>query len=600
VRIDDSVKREVLTRTDIAEYIGQFVTLRKRGSSLVGLCPFHAEKTPSFHVHPDRGFFKCFGCDAHGDVISYLRRAENLTFPDALRVLAKRAGIDVEAEDPATARVRNEKEAIYAANAVAASYFYRLLSIDPLGEPARQYCERRGLSRSIVDAFKLGYAPDRWDGLVAELKANAVDLPTAAKAGLVKLGQSGGYYDVYRGRLMIPTYATTGEVIAFGGRALGNEEPKYLNTATTPVYTKGRYLFGLNVARRAAGKEDAIVVVEGYLDCIALHQAGIPNAAAALGTAFTPDQARELRKVTANVFVCFDADGAGQAATAKSIDLLREAGCNARIVALPGGDDPDSYVRAHGVERFRALLAGAVSAVQFIIDRKVDALKTAGFGSAAEIARHAEEMLVTQVPSEERDRWRVYVAGRLELRVDDLRKSRLVTSAKHFVPRSAGGLQPPARAGRHVIPGSVDAPSFERHVLAIMLEEPLLLAEYAERIRPERFEHPSLRRLYATLVDRRKELLQPSDVSVLFSGDDEASAVLGEIAGGERSSTVCFAGSDERRAFLDRVIARFHADDLQRRYREVDSLLNRLHNAGESIPGDLRDEYRTLAAKLKG
>jgi DNA primase len=599
VRVDDSIKREVLSRTDIAEYIGQFVTLRKRGNSLVGLCPFHAEKTPSFHVHPDRGFFKCFGCDAHGDVINYLRRAENLTFPDALRVLAKRAGIEVEAEDPATARVRNEKEAIYAANAVAASYFHRLLSIDPVGEPGRRYCERRGLSRATIDAFKLGYAPDRWDGLVGELKANAVDLATAATAGLIKPGQSGGYYDVYRGRLIVPTYATTGEVIAFGGRALGDEEPKYLNTTTTPVYTKGRYLFGLNVARRAAGKADAVVVVEGYLDCIALHQAGITNAVAALGTAFTPDQARELRKVAATVFVCFDADPAGRAATAKSIEILRDAGCSARVVALPAGEDPDSYVRAHGVERFRTLLADAIPAVQFTIDRHVETLET-GSKRAADIARDAEDYLVTHVPSQEQDRWRVYVAGRLGLSVDDLRKSRLVTNPKHFVPRAQGGERAPARAGRHIVPGSVEAPSIERQVLAIMLEEPLLLDEYAERIRPERFENPLLRRLYATLVDRRKELLQPSDVGVLFSEDDEASAILSGIAGAERSITVCFAESDDRRAHLDRVVARFRADDLQRRYRELDSLQNQLFEAGKSLPSAERDEFNALAAKLKG
>ena len=599
VRIDDSVKREVLTRTDIAEYIGQFVTLRKRGNSLVGLCPFHAEKTPSFHVHPDKGFFKCFGCDAHGDVINYLRRAENLTFPDALRVLAKRAGIDVESEDPAAARARNEKEAIYHANAVAASYFARMLAIDDAGDPARQYCRERGLDRAIIDAFKLGYAPDRWDGLIGELKANAVDLPIAAKAGLVKPGQSGGYYDVYRGRLMIPTYAATGEAIAFGGRALGGEEPKYLNTATTPVYTKGRFLYALNVARRAAGKADAIIVVEGYLDCIALHQAGFANTVAALGTAFTPEQARELRKVTANVFVCFDADGAGRAATAKSIDILRTAGCSARIVGLPPGDDPDSYVRANGAAAFRTLLDEAVSWVQFQIDRDVDALET-GFTGASEIARRAEALLVNHVPSEERDRWRVYVAARLNISVDDLRKSRLLTNPVHFAPRPADGERAAPRAGRHVIPGSIDAPSFEREVLAIILEEPLLLAEYAERIPAERFEHQQLRRLYATLVDRREELLQPSDVRVLFSDDDEASAVVSAIVTGGRSVTVCFADSIERRAYLDRVIERFRADDLQRRYREVDSLVNRLLEAGESIPRDVRAEYNALAAKLKG
>jgi DNA primase len=585
VRIDDSIKREVLSRTDIAEYIGQFVTLRRRGTSLVGLCPFHAEKTPSFHVHPDKGFFKCFGCDAHGDVINYLRRAENLTFPEALRVLAKRAGIELEAEDPVAARTRNEKEAIYAANAVAAQYFHRMLTREAAGEPARDYCERRGLGRPSIDLFKLGYAPERWDGLLGELKANAVDLPTAVKAGLLKPGNNGGYYDVYRGRVMIPTYATTGEVIAFGGRALGNEEPKYLNA--------------LNAARRAAGKVDAIIVVEGYLDCIALHQAGFTHTVAALGTAFTAEQARELRKVSANVFVCFDADGAGRSATAKSIDILRDAGCSARIVELPPGEDPDSYVRRHGADGFAARLNAAVSGVQFQIDREVEAIKT-GFSGAAEVARRAEALVFTHVPSEERDRWRVYIAGRLNLRVDDLRKSRLVTNASHFAPRPTAAERAAPRAGRHIMPGAVEAPSFERDVLAIVLEEPGLLAEYADAIRPERFEQGPLRRIYATLIERHKELLQPSDVRMLFSEDDEASAIFHAIAGAERSLIVRFAGSDDRRAYLDRVVARLRADDLQRRYRELDSLMNRLHDAGESIPSDVRDEHHALAAKLKG
>ncbi len=594
VRIDDAVKREVLTRTDIADYIGSFVTLRKRGNSLVGLCPFHAEKTPSFHVHPERGFFKCFGCDAHGDAIDFLRRSENLTFPDALRVLAKRAGVELEAENPAAARTRNEKEAIYHANAVAASFFHRLLLLDAAGEPARSYCERRGLSRTTIESFKLGYAPDRWDALVSELRANAVDLPLAVKAGLLKPGQNGGYYDVYRGRLIIPTYATTGEVIAFGGRALGSDEPKYLNTTTTPVYTKGRFLYALNAARRAAGKADAVIVVEGYLDCIALHQAGFENTVAALGTAFTADQARELHKVTANVYVCFDADGAGMAATAKSIDLLRAAGCNARIVELPPGDDPDTYVRAHGREAFGALLTTAVPWVQVQVDREIAAHKTK-FTSRAETARYGEELLAN-LPLEERDRWRVYIAGRLDLNVDDLRKSRLVFNSQNFAPRTGKAV----RDARHVVPGTIDAPSFEREVLAIVFDEPQLLCEYAARIVPERFGHTVLRRIYATLIERREELLQPSDVHAVFREDDEALAIYAAIAAGERSVTVRFANTDERRAYLDRVIERFVLNDLQRRYREVDADVNRLVEAGESIPRDLRAEHIALATKLKG
>lgn len=596
MRIDDGVKREVLARTDIAEYIGQFVTLRKRGNDMVGLCPFHGEKTPSFHVHPDRGFFKCFGCSAGGDVIKFAQLQDNLTFPDALRMLAKRAGIEIAEENPAAARVRSEKESIYHANDVAAQFFHRMLVLDPAGKNALAYCEQRGLTRAIIDTFKLGYAPDRWDGLVDELQTNGVDPAVAVKAGLLKPGQR-GYYDFYRDRLMIPTYATTGEAIAFGGRALGNEEPKYLNTATTPVYTKGRFLYALNVARRAAGKEDAIIVVEGYLDCIALHQAGFGNAVAALGTAFTPDQARELHKVTSNVFVCFDADSAGQAATAKSIDILIAAGCNARIVALPAGQDPDTYVRAHGHDGFAAMLTAALPWVQFKIDREVDAIKT-GFTGASEIARRAEALL-GHLPREEWDRWRVYIAGRLGLSVDDLRKSRLINPV-HFETRNGTRASGGARASRHIVPGSVEAPTFEREVLAIVLDEPSLLMEFAERIPAERFENTLLRRIYSTLVEQRKELLQPFDVHAVFAQDGDASAALRAIAGAERSATVQFAGTEARRAYLDRVIERFAYDDDQRRYKELGAHIDRLFEAGESVPADLRDEHAAMGKKLKG
>jgi DNA primase len=385
---------------------------------------------------------------------------------------------------------------------------------------------------------------------------------------------------------MIPTYATTGEAIAFGGRALGDDEPKYLNTATTPVYTKGHYLYALGAARRAAGKEDAVIVVEGYLDCIALHQAGFANAVAALGTAFTPDQARELVKVTPNIFVCFDADAAGRAATAKSVDVLVAAGGSARIVTLPAGDDPDSYVRAHGADGFRRLLSDAIPWVQFKIDHEVEALRT-GFTGAAEIARRAEA-LVQHLPREEWDRWRVYIAGRLGLNVDDLRKSRLLRATSAV------------RSGRHVVPGTVEPPSFERDVLAIVMDEPQLLGEYAASIAPERFENALLRRIFAALVERRAEILQPSDVLALFSEDDDATATLTAIAGSERSATVRFVDGDARRAFMDRVVQRFAADDLQRRYREVDSTVNQLFESGRPIPRELRDEHNQLAATLRG
>jgi len=592
VRIDDGVKREVLARIDIGEYIGTFVSLRKRGNDLVGLCPFHGEKTPSFHVHPDRGFFKCFGCAAGGDVIRFVQLHDNLGFVDALTMLAKRAGIEIESEDPRAARVRSEKEAIYHANDVAARWFHQVLVSDAAGEPGRAYCAGRGIARETIDAFGLGYAPDGWQGLTDALGREDVDLELAAKAGLVKPGQR-GFYDFYRGRLMIPTRAVTGETIAFGGRLVGEGEPKYLNTTTTPVYTKGRFLFALGIARRAVQREAGIVIVEGYLDCIALHQAGITNAVASLGTAFTPEQAHELRKATERVFLCFDGDAAGAAATAKSIDVLRAEGLRPSIVELPGNEDPDTFVRAHGGDAFRALLAAAVPAQQYEIDRDVDALARGELGRA-EVARRAEARVRAE-PREEWDRLRVYVAGRLGLNVDDLRKSRLLINATHFAPRTPG-----ASPRGHITPATVELPSFERDVIAIVLEEPALAAEYGERIPAERFGDPLLRRVYGRILERAAELVQPADVFALFSEDGDVSATLASIAGGERSQTVRFADSDARRRQLDGLIERFAADDRRRRVRELETQIAALYEAGQAVPEDLIQEQTTLYQRLTG
>ncbi len=589
MRIDPGVIREVLARTDLAALIGSYVSLTKRGNDLVGLCPFHAERTPSFHVHPDRGFFKCFGCGAGGDAIRFLSRIENLPFPQAVRTLAKRAGIALAEETPAAARARSEKELIYHANELAADYFHRTLLHEPAGAPGRAYCERRGLTRETILAFKLGFAPDRWDGLVGELQRAGIDLAVAAKAGLVKQGRH-GYYDFYRGRLMVPTLSTTGEVIAFGGRALGDEEPKYLNTTTTPVYTKGRALFALNIARRHVGTSGAFIVVEGYLDCIALHQAGFGQAVASLGTAFTAEQAAELKRYSPNVFLCFDGDRAGENATVKSIDILVAADCSARIVRLPAGDDPDSFVRKNGAQAFGQLLGEAVPWIEYKLDREIETIRT-GFRGAAEIAREAER-LVRTLPREEWDRWRVYVATRLGLAVDDLRRSRFVVGVP-AVPRKEATrrMHPAAKAV---------GPSFERDVLEIILAEPALAGAYADRIPAERFRDPQLRRLYSTILEHAPTLTQPSDVLALFSDDDELVELLAWLERPERSATVRFPDHDARIEHLERIVARLEAEQAEARYRELCRLQEQLVSAGQPVPRELRDEFAMLVSKLKG
>jgi DNA primase len=594
VRIDQGTIREILARTDIGSFIGGYVALRKRGNDLVGLCPFHGEKTPSFHVHPDRGFFKCFGCGQGGDVIKFVQLQENVTFPEAARVLARRAGIPLEDEDPAAARARGVKEQIYAANEIAAAYFAAALRFGVEGEAARAYVAQRGIDAATVDAFKLGFAPPvpPWDRLVRELRDHGVDLALAEKAGLVKTGQS-GYYDFYRARLMIPTYATTGEIVAFGGRALDDAQPKYLNTSTTPVYVKGRGLYALNVARRAAAASDSLIVVEGYLDCIALHQAGIANAVASLGTAFTAEQATELRRYARRVFVCFDADAAGYGATVKSLDALAAAGAEAFVVRLPAGHDPDSFVREFGAGAFRQRVDEAVPAVQFKLDGEIDVVRARRL-SPAQAARECARLVRALAPPEEWDKWIVYAAKGLDLSVNDVRNSTFAGNLANFAPRPGSGVQ----ATRHVAPAAAP-PSIERDILAALIDEPGLVAEYGDAIGAEAFRDARYRAIYEVMRAHGGTLATASDVYAALGDNREAVELLVLLQKTDRSSKVRFQDSAARRAHLDRVVEGLIESRLEKRKNELDRKIDQAFTTGEPVSAAERDELRQLVEQLE-
>ncbi len=595
MRFDRTAIAEIHARLDIARVIGEYVPLKKRGNDLVGLCPFHGEKTPSFHVHPDRGFFKCFGCGAGGDAIAFVQRIENVPFADAVRTLAAKAGVELEPENPRAARARTEREAIYEANRIAAAYFLRMLGSDE-GRRARAYCAQRGIADETAAAFALGYAPDSWSGLVDELERAGVSLSVAASAGLLKPGQR-GYYDFYRDRLMVPTYSTTGEVIAFGGRALGDAEPKYLNTTTTPVYVKGRHLYALNVARRAAQADRTLIVVEGYLDCIALHQAGFKNTVAALGTAFTAEQATELRKYADYVFLCFDGDAAGSAAATKAVDIasksIEHAGSAVRIAMLPPGEDPDGFVRRSGAEAFQKLLDDAKPAIAFRIDAEIERFR-AGFESPAALAPKAEALIREMVPREEWDRWRVYVAGRLQVSADDLRNSRFLANSANFAPRSED-----RRLDSRHVRASMEPLSFEREVVGILLEEPALVEEFGERISAERFRNDLYRRIYERIVGAGGTVTSTGDVFGLFGEDQASLDALAALGARDRSSAVRYSGSEERRAHLERVVERLQQDDALQRYRELSRSIDEELSAGRPVSSQLRDEFDALVARLK-
>jgi DNA primase len=367
-------KDEVRRRADIVSLIGEHVTLKKAGRNYLGLCPFHQEKTPSFNVSPEKQIFHCYGCGEGGDVFSFLMKFNQLTFPEALRQLARKVGVVIP-EKPLGREAKERytlKEQILKVNEIAAGHFVGTLQ-SPAGEGARAYLRRRGIGEEAVRTFRLGFAPERWRDLLDHLGKKGISGQLAEQAGLVvqKAEQKeGGYYDRFRGRLMIPIEDADGRVIAFGGRLMQavQGQPKYLNSPESPVYTKGNNLFGLSRTREAIRDKGFAILVEGYFDLIALWNAGITHGVATLGTALTRAQVDLLRRYATRVAAVFDPDAAGRKALARSLELFLAGNVHARAVILPEGYDPDDYVRTQGREKMEAALAQAQPMVDYYIE----------------------------------------------------------------------------------------------------------------------------------------------------------------------------------------------------------------------------------------
>lgn len=362
---------QLKARLDMVEVIGGYVPLKKAGRSYRGLCPFHAEKTPSFHVIPEKGLYYCFGCKASGDVIDFVQRMEGLDFVEVGQRLARRIGCEFKTSGPS---VRGSgKERLFAANRFAARFYARQLAQSPEAQVAREFLEARGIDQESCRAFLLGYAPSGWDALYRALREAKFAHEEAVTAGLAISRQSGqGAYDRFRHRLVFPILDTQGQVVGFGGRALGEEEPKYLNSPETPVFIKGRQLYGIHLALPAIREREEAMVVEGYTDVIACHSQGLTHAVATLGTALTGDQARWLARFARKVVLAYDADSAGIGAAVRNLDVLAETGLDLRISVLPEGHDPDSALRELGRATFLELMEGSTSLYHFAIDRIIE------------------------------------------------------------------------------------------------------------------------------------------------------------------------------------------------------------------------------------
>jgi DNA primase len=370
MKFGESFVEQLKTSIDIVHVVQGYVRLRKSGSSFIGICPFHQEKTPSFHVRQSPAYYYCFGCGAKGDALSFVQNMERISFPETVKLLAERYGIPLPKTEstPEADQTARERQSLLEIHDKAAEIFRAQLTGSGEGKEALLYLKERGLSDQAIEKFGLGYAPGFSDNLVRRLNGS-FSTELLIKSGLIQTGESGRPYDRFRRRVMFPIRNESGKIVAFGGRIFGEGQPKYLNSPETPIYSKSRTLYALDVARDSVRRKNFAILVEGYMDCIALHQVGIDNTIASCGTSLTELQAKLLARFSDRIVVNFDPDTAGSAATLRSLDIFLEQSFKIRVLALPGGDDPDAFVQRHGVTAYSTLLDKAPAYFDYLLQK---------------------------------------------------------------------------------------------------------------------------------------------------------------------------------------------------------------------------------------
>ncbi len=507
--LPDSFIQELNAKNDIESVVSSYVSMKRRGRNLVGLCPFHGEKTPSFNLYPETNSFYCFGCGAGGDVITFIRKIENLSYIDAVKFLADRAGMSMpeQSYNDTTAKQRMR---ILEANREAARLFHSYLYSQG-GREGLDYYHRRGYTDATIKHFGLGYAPQSFDFLRSELRKKGFHDEELVLAWLCARSKNGrGIYDIFRNRVMIPIIDVRGNVIAFGGRVLDDSKPKYLNSGDTLVFKKTNNLFALNFAKQT--KTDHLILCEGYMDVIALHQAGFQNAVAALGTSFTAEHARLLARYTDEVVLVFDADAAGQKGAQRAIGLLRDVGLRIRLVTIPDGKDPDEFIKNNGPERFKLLVERASNDVEYRLielgkrhllnttDGKVNYLKEAtellaGLHSPLErdvyLGRLAADLQVSKTALQSQ---LSYQMKRRQKQQQEKQLSQAVRNAESTTQK----VNPDAKT-------HVRGASAEESLLGAILLNPDYMAAVAPLLSPEEMATPFNRTVYEQLLDRHQK-----------------------------------------------------------------------------------------------
>lgn len=369
----DEIIEQVKDANDIVSVISEHISLKKKGKNYWGCCPFHNEKTPSFSVTPEKGFFYCFGCRESGNVISFLMKYDNLTFPEAIERLANRANIALPERNVSTAERKRmaHKELLYEVNELAATFFHNCLIKTELGKEGLEYLLRRGLTMDTIEKFRLGFAPDGWDKLYHAFTGRGIDANVLVELGLCRKNEQQKIYDYYRKRVMFPIMDAKGHVLGFGGRVLDDSNPKYLNSPESEIFNKGHLLFAFNQSYRTIRERKQAILVEGYMDVLSAHNAGITNVVASLGTAYTKDHGRLLMRQAEEIVLAYDMDGAGRTAAKRAIELLQNTEFSVKVLSMPDGKDPDEYIKNHGAQAWQELVDAAPSDFEFLLNESL-------------------------------------------------------------------------------------------------------------------------------------------------------------------------------------------------------------------------------------
>ena len=588
MQISEEILEKIKSQNDIVDVISERVRLRKAGRNFTGLCPFHNEKTPSFSVSQEKQIYKCFGCGEAGNVISFVMKEKNLPFIEAVKYLANRANIPLEIGNGEKSKVTKRKELLYRVNVEAAKFFFSNLMNN---QNAKEYFLNRGIKEETIKKFGLGFANDSWNSLMFYLRKKGINDVLLEEAGLISVNkEKGRKYDRFRNRVMFPVFDYQGKVIGFGGRVLDDSKPKYLNSPETLVFQKGTNLYGLNFALKHNMNERYFVIVEGYMDLISLHQYGITNVVASLGTALTINQARLLKRYADKVVISYDADMAGQMATLRGLEILRTAGFDVRVLSIPQGKDPDEYVRSNGRDAFLKLVNSAEPLIDYRIKKAEEGINFKNSQSLILYAKRIME-IISDLDPVEKD---VYIkkasenTGIKEQTLYDILKSKMKDNRENNFRNN----KEEDGSKLYVEPGFLKA---ERAILKIMLENSEYLQYIEERISENDFILLEHKEIFTVIMLAKGENINNIDSFIESKLNNTKS--IGELVK-IREENIFFA--DDVKVQINDFINEIHSYKLKQRIDQLRKEQKELENQGkieESIK--LAIELASITKKLK-